>query len=238
LDNDDETNSYYIIREVVYDKEAKLYYFIKPKSNYRILDINVSKPTNYDESELKKKITGAMNKAPSGASAASASKALSRKLSRTASSEELAELEAELEQEQEGIKFNANAAKEHFSEAYSQARNAMSASESKMAELKKTEANFKQTVNVARIMTKLITNKQEKSGKISRYKALLREKKTDKKTIQKITQKIETLKAEVASIDAQIEALKQQSGLKGGSTHKKNYQKRKHHRSKHTVKSK
>ena len=237
----DVKGDYFIIREVVYDKETQLYYLTQKRSNDKILDINVV-PKSYDKSELAKTITSVMNVAPSGASAAvsgaSASKAPRTQL-KTASNEEMEELEKELANS-DPKKLDTYGMVESVKKANAQTKKAMNKGKNLIAKYEKTKA-------IAHDTLKLDSEISELNKKIRDFSSLLRKKPSEfsPARISQIEAKITELKAKVDAKTAKKDEMlnemlkeQKQKSFTGGATHKKNHKKRKHHPTKHTVKSK
>ena len=248
-------NGYYVIREIKQvdtpDTPPGTYELSEYTEN--ILDVNIGKPTTYADSNLKKMIDKELAEleefvsdasvAVSGASAAvsgaSASRAFRTKLSRTASNEEMEAFEKEL------ADFNPNKLDKDemvasVKKANAQAKKAMSEGASQIAKLKDTRTKLERTRDIAIDIFKLGSEITELNNKIQQFRTLLR-KEHDVARISQIKAKITELTAKVGEKKAERDEMlqvQQQISFTGGATRKKNHKKRKHHPSKHTVKSK
>jgi predicted nucleic acid-binding Zn-ribbon protein len=217
-----------MIREVVYDKDDELYYLTKPRTNDKILDINVT-PKSYDKSSFKLEV----DKLEAHASVASAAKPVLR----TSSNKEISELEHELD----GFNpysFNKDTMVKSVASAKSEAEKAMSASGAQIRRLEKHEEKIKNMITINAKINKLIIDRDEIKGKITGFKKLLTAPTTEKSILPKIEKKITELNIQVENLNAQIEALRISLNLKGGASRKKIKQrKQKHFNRKYTMKS-
>ena len=247
-------NGFYVIKEIKQADDAGTY----DLSMYtgRILDIDVGKPTTYNESNLKIEIDKKLAEleaffsdasvAVSGASAAvsgaSASRA-SRKNLKTASNEEMRKLEEEALANFNPHSVNKEAMVASVKKANAQAKKTMSEGASMIEKIKETGAKLERTRDIAIDILKLNAEILELDTKIRKFKSILQRGKSkfDAAQISQIKAKITELTAEVEMKRAERDEMlqvQQQISFTGGATRKKNHKKRKHHPSKHTVKSK